>query len=57
LPVHVYHNDGKRMCGLLPGLVIFKLVVSPLQLGVVGPYLVWGVWFHSHLLFEETGHI
>jgi hypothetical protein len=45
------------MCGLLPGLVIFKLVVSPLQLGVVGPYLVWGVWFHSHLLLEETGHI
>jgi hypothetical protein len=25
--------------------------------GVVGPYLVWGVWFSSRLLLEGTNHI
>jgi hypothetical protein len=46
------------MCGqgLLLGLIRFKLVVPPLQSGVVGPYLVRGVWFTSHLLLVETGH-
>jgi hypothetical protein len=28
-----------------------------LQLRVVGPYPVWGVWFPSRLLLEGTGHI
>jgi hypothetical protein len=37
------------------GLVHFKLVVPPLQAGVVGPYLAWGAWFLSHLPLEETG--
>jgi hypothetical protein len=32
----------------------FKLVVSPLQSGAVGPYSVWGTWFPSHLSLEET---
>jgi hypothetical protein len=44
-------------CGLLPGLVLFSLVVPPLQLRVVGPYPVWGVWFPSRLPLEWTGHI
>jgi hypothetical protein len=43
LPAHDYHNEGKRWCGLLSGLVLFRLVVLPLQPGVVGPYPVRGV--------------
>jgi hypothetical protein len=31
------------MHGLLSDLVLFRLVASPLLLGVVGSYLVWGV--------------
>jgi hypothetical protein len=49
-----YRNKGKRWCGLLPSLVLFKLVGPPLQSGVVGSYLVQGVWFSSHLLLEGT---
>jgi hypothetical protein len=33
----------KHKRGLLLGLVIFRLVAPPLQLGVVELYLVWGV--------------
>jgi hypothetical protein len=44
-----YHNEGKRWCRLLSGLVLFRLVAPPLQSGVVGPYLVLGVWFTSCL--------
>jgi hypothetical protein len=36
LPVHVYHDEGKRRCGLLPGLVHFRLVAPPPQSRVVG---------------------
>jgi hypothetical protein len=32
-------------------------VAPPLQLGVVGPYLVRGVWFTSHLPLEGTDRI
>jgi hypothetical protein len=32
-------------------------VAPPLQLGVVGPYPVWCVWFPICLLLEETGPI
>jgi hypothetical protein len=39
------------------GLVLLRLVVSPLQPGVVGPYLVWGTWFPSRLTLEGTSHI
>jgi hypothetical protein len=38
---------------LLSGSVLFRLVTHPLQLGVVGPYLLWGVWFPSRLLLER----
>jgi hypothetical protein len=38
------------------GLVLFKLVVPPLQLGVLVPFLVWGVRFPSRLLLVGTGH-
>jgi hypothetical protein len=34
------------------GLSSFKLVVLPLQLGEVGPYLVWSTWFPSRLPLE-----
>jgi hypothetical protein len=46
-----------RWSGLLPGLVLFKFVVSPLQLGVAGSYPVRGVWFPSRLLLEGTSRI
>jgi hypothetical protein len=57
LPAHVYHNEGKRRCGLLPGLVLFKLVAPPLQLRVVAPYPVRGAWFPNYLLIKEIGGI
>jgi hypothetical protein len=52
---HIKHSGVKRRCGLLLGLVLFWLVALPIQLGVVGPYLVRGVWFPSRLPLEETG--
>jgi hypothetical protein len=27
---HVYHNEEKRMCELLPGIVLFRLTAPPL---------------------------
>jgi hypothetical protein len=57
LPAHIYHNEEERWRGLLSGLVLLRLVTPPLQAGVVGPYLVQGVWFLSHLLLEGTGRI
>jgi hypothetical protein len=50
---------GWKKCkrGLLSGLVIFRLVTPPLQAGVVGFYLVWCVWFPSHLPLEGINHI
>jgi hypothetical protein len=51
-------RDGKvnRYRSFL-SLVLFKLEVPPPQLGVVGPYLVRGTWFRSHLPLEGTGRI
>jgi hypothetical protein len=57
LPTHVYRNEEQRWCKLLLCSVLFRLVAPPLQPGVVGPYLVQGVSFPSHLLLEGTGHI
>jgi hypothetical protein len=54
MPTDDYHNRGKYCHALLSGLLLFRLVVPPLQLGVVGPYPVWGVWLLSHLLLEGT---
>jgi hypothetical protein len=54
---------GMRWHGLLLGLILFKLVVPPLQERVVGLYPVQGVWFTSRLLLVGTvisrfiGHI
>jgi hypothetical protein len=53
---HIYCNEEKRWCGLLPGSVLFRLVASPLRLGEVGPYPIWGVWFPSCFLLEGTCH-
>jgi hypothetical protein len=33
------------------------LVAPPLQLGVVGPYLVWRAWFPNHLPLVGTTRI
>jgi hypothetical protein len=44
---------GKRdWCRLLLDSVLFRLVVPLLQLGVVGPYPVRGVWFPNRLPLE-----
>jgi hypothetical protein len=43
LPAHDYWHMGKHWCGLLLGLVLFSLVVPPLQPRVVGPNPVQGV--------------
>jgi hypothetical protein len=50
-------NEGKCWRGLLPDLVLFKLVAPCLQPGVVRPFLIWGVWFSGYLLLEGTSHI
>jgi hypothetical protein len=50
-------NEGKRWHELPLGLVLFRLVDHPLQLGVVEPYPAWDIWFPSHLLLEGTDHI
>jgi hypothetical protein len=42
LSTHDYHNEGKRWCGSLPGLVLFRLVAPHLQPGVVGPFVARG---------------
>jgi hypothetical protein len=39
MSAHVLRGGVKGRCGLLPGLVLFRLVAPPLQLGVVGLYL------------------
>jgi hypothetical protein len=43
LPTHDYCNRGVRWRGSIPRFSSSKLVVPPLQLGVVGPYPMWGV--------------
>jgi hypothetical protein len=50
-----YRDRRTDRCRLFLGLVPFKLVVPPLQPGVLEPYLVWGTWFPSRLLLEEIG--
>jgi hypothetical protein len=40
LPAHDYRNEEKRLCGLFLGTVLFRFVTPPLQLGVLGPYMV-----------------
>jgi hypothetical protein len=57
LTTHGYRYKEKDWCGLLPGLVRFRLVAPPLQPGVVVPYLVWGAWFPSHLSLEGIDRI
>jgi hypothetical protein len=41
LPTHVYRNEEVRWCGLLLGLVLFRLAAPPLQSGVVA---ISGAW-------------
>jgi hypothetical protein len=57
LPAYGYQGKGKDWCGLLLGLIIFRLVAPPVHPGLVGPYLVLGAWFPSHLPLERTNCI
>jgi hypothetical protein len=57
LPARIYHDRGMYWCGLLMGLVPFRLVVPPFHPGVVGLYPVWGAWFHNCLPLEGTDRI
>jgi hypothetical protein len=41
-PAHVYRIEGRRRRGLLPGLVLFRLVAPPLLPRVVG-HIRYGV--------------
>jgi hypothetical protein len=54
LPAHGYQNGGSDWCELLLDRVVFRLVVPPLYLGVLEPYLIRGKWFPSHLPLERT---
>jgi hypothetical protein len=53
LPVLIVgqRSDGR---GSFLGLVLFRLVASPLQPRLVGHFLVWGVWFPY--LFATRGN-
>jgi hypothetical protein len=57
LPARGCHDGKVDQYRSFLSLVLFKLEVPPPQLEVVGPYLVWGTWFHSRLPLEETSHI
>jgi hypothetical protein len=54
LPACGYQDEGMDWCRLLGGLVFFRLVVSPLQPGVVVSYPARGTWFPSHLSLKGT---
>jgi hypothetical protein len=57
LPTQGYHDGREDWYGLFLGLVLFRLVVPPLQQGVVRPYQVQGAWFPSRLPLEGIDHI
>jgi hypothetical protein len=57
LPARGCHDGKEDQYGSFLNLVLFKLEVSPLQRGMVGPYLVQGTWLPSHLPLEGTDHI
>jgi hypothetical protein len=47
----------KGLVRIISDLVLFRLLVPPLQIGVVVLYLVQVDWFLSRLSLEGTGHI
>jgi hypothetical protein len=55
LPVVIMMREDRYRSVM--SLVLFRLAASPIQAGVVGPYLIWGTWFPSHFLLEGTGCI
>jgi hypothetical protein len=57
MPAHVYRNEEESWCRLLLSSILFGLGAPPLQSGVVGSYLLWGVWFPSRLPLEGTRSI
>jgi hypothetical protein len=52
-----YYDGGEDRYRLFPGLILFRLVVPPLQPRVVEPYLVRGTWFPNRLLLKGTDRI
>jgi hypothetical protein len=53
LSAHNYRNEGKRLCGILLGLILFRFEVPPLQPGVVKSYPIWRVWFPIVCCYRE----
>jgi hypothetical protein len=50
------HQDGRKdRYGFCLGLVLFRLVVPPFQVGAVGQYLVQGASLPNCLLLEGPG--
>jgi hypothetical protein len=57
LPTHGHLDREKDWFELLLGLVLFRLVVPPLQPGVVGTYPVWVFDSLAVYCWREMGHI
>jgi hypothetical protein len=57
LSAHDFRDEGECWCGWLSGLILFRLVIPPLHLGVVGSYLIRGAWFPSRFLLNGTDRI
>jgi hypothetical protein len=57
LHVRDYPDKREDQYELFLSLILFRLVAPPLQPGVVGPYLIYGAWFPSHLPLEGTSRI
>jgi hypothetical protein len=53
--VHSHRGGREVWYRLGSSLVLFRLMVPPLQSEVVGPYSVWSTWFPSRLPLEEVG--
>jgi hypothetical protein len=56
LPVRNHRDGRKDRCGLLSGLVLFRLVFPPLQLGVVGSYPIEMFSSPTIWCWREPGH-
>jgi hypothetical protein len=57
MSVRGYCDAREDRYGSFLGLVLFRLVAPLVQIGVVGPYLVHGTWFPSHIPLERTSRI
>jgi hypothetical protein len=57
LTVCKYYDGREDQYILFSDLILFKSVILPLQLGVMGQYLVRDTWFPSHLPLKGTDRI